>query len=98
MESSLLQQPVNRYRIDVRNTLIRRLIMANKVPFCTCNSHDCPHNPCNHDEGCTPCVLSNLESGEIPACFFNIVDPERKEDRGDYLRKDFARIVQKLEG
>jgi hypothetical protein len=98
MESSLLQRPVNRYRIDVRNTLIRRLIMANKVPFCTCNSHDCPHNPCNHDEGCTPCVLSNLESGEIPACFFNIVDPERKEDRGDYLRKDFARIVQKLEG
>ena len=72
--------------------------MANKVPFCTCNSHDCPHNPCNHDEGCTPCVLSNLESGEIPACFFNIVDPERKEDRGDYLRIDFARIVQKLEG
>lgn len=42
--------------------------------------------------------MSNLESGEIPACFFNIVDPERKEDRGDYLRKDFARIVQKLEG
>lgn len=73
--------------------------MENKVPaFCTCNSYDCPNHPRNHDQGCTPCIESNQNSGEIPACFFNIVDPERKEDRGDYLRKDFARIVQKVEG
>ena len=81
------------------NKTCRRFPMENKVPaFCTCDSYDCPFNPVNHDQGCTPCIEKNLKAGEVPSCLFNIVDPEKKEDRGEYLRKDFARIVQKLEG
>ncbi len=41
-------------------------------------------------------LLKNLKAGETPSCFFNKLDPEKKEDRGEYLHKDFARIVMKL--
>jgi len=71
--------------------------MGNKVEFCTCNEYSCPNHPSNHDKGCTPCIEKNLNAGEIPSCFFNIVDPERKTDRGAYLRKDFARVVMEVE-
>lgn len=71
--------------------------MSKPVEFCTCTDRDCPFNPVNHDQGCTPCIAKNLDAGEIPSCFFNIVDPERKADRGDYLRKDFARVVMEME-
>ena len=67
-----------------------------KVQFCTCNDYDCPFNPVNHDQGCTPCIAKNLNAGETPSCFFNKLDPGKKEDRGEYLHKDFARIVMKL--
>ena len=67
-----------------------------KVQFCTCNDYDCPFNPVNHDQGCKPCIAKNLKAGETPSCFFNKLDPEKKEDRGEYLHKDFARIVMKL--
>lgn len=71
--------------------------IKNKVEFCTCSDYDCPNNPRNHDKGCTPCIEKNLGTGEIPSCFFNKIDPDKKEDRGDYMRADFARIVMKLE-
>lgn len=67
-----------------------------KVEFCTCSDYECPHNPVNHDLGCTPCIEKNLIAGEVPSCLFNKVDPEKKMDRGQYLREDFARIVQEL--
>ncbi len=71
--------------------------MSKNVEFCTCGDKDCPFNPVNHDEGCTPCIAKNLKAGEIPSCFFNIVDPDKKVDRGAYLRKDFARVVMEME-
>ena len=40
-----------------------------KVSFCTCNDYDCPFNPVNHNEGCTPCIAKNLKEREIPSCF-----------------------------
>jgi len=71
--------------------------MSSNVEFCTCTDKDCPFNPVNHDKGCTPCIAKNLKAGEIPSCFFNITDPEKKIDRGAYLRRDFARVVMEME-
>ncbi|MGN0658841.1 MAG: DUF6485 family protein [Emergencia sp.] len=71
--------------------------MKTSAEFCTCSDRECPFNPVNHDQGCTPCIEKNLKAGEIPSCFFNAADPERKEDRGEYLQRDFARIVMRKE-
>lgn len=68
-----------------------------KVGFCTCGDHECPFNPVNHDKGCTPCIAKNLKAGEIPSCFFNSLDPEQKQNRGEYKWKDFARMVMEAE-
>jgi len=62
-----------------------------KVEFCTCGDLDCPNHPNNHDQGCTPCILKNLNEGEIPSCFFNVADPERK--REGYFFENFAKVV-----
>lgn len=71
--------------------------MSSNVEFCTCTDKDCPFNPVNHDKGCTPCIAKNLKAGEIPSCFFNITDPEKKIDRGAYLRRDFVRVAMEME-
>ena len=38
--------------------------------FCTCTIEDCPHHPSHHGDGCDPCIKKNLQSGEIPMCFY----------------------------
>lgn len=38
--------------------------------FCTCIVIGCKNHPRNHAEGCDLCILKNLKSGEVPACFW----------------------------
>lgn len=63
----------------------------NLSEFCTCKDTDCPLHPSNHDKGCSLCIAKNLKLGEIPNCFFNLVDKENKS--ADYKFADFARLV-----
>lgn len=59
--------------------------------FCTCANLECPLHPTRHDKGCTPCIRKNLRLGEIPNCFFNLVDGSQSRT-GDSF-EDFARVV-----
>lgn len=63
----------------------------NLSEFCTCKDTDCPLHPSNHDKGCSLCIAKNLKLGEIPNCFFNLVDKEHKST--DYKFADFAKLV-----
>ena len=66
--------------------------MHEKPTFCNCGDKNCPHNPINHDKGCTPCIEKNLKAGEIPSCFFNMVG---KKSGDGYSYEDFASHVIK---
>ena len=65
--------------------------MPNLSEFCTCKDTKCPLHPSNHDKGCSLCVAKNLKRGEIPSCFFNIIDKEGK--REGYTFAEFAKVV-----
>ncbi|MDE5654812.1 MAG: hypothetical protein K2I46_04305, partial [Clostridia bacterium] len=62
--------------------------MSNNSPFCTCKDTKCPLHPTNHDKGCSLCIAKNLQSREIPSCFFNLADPDMK--RQGYTFEDFV--------
>lgn len=47
-----------------------------KSDFCTCRDYKCALNPANHGEGCDPCIRKNLKKGEIPTCFFKMVNED----------------------
>lgn len=50
-----------------------------KEHFCTCRDRECPHNPNNPDTcvcSCDDCVAKNLARGEIPSCFFRLVNDD----------------------
>ena len=62
------------------------------LEICTCQAHDCPVHPKNHDNGCTPCIEKNLKHHEIPACFwYKIGDTENANS--DYTFHNFAQKV-----
>ncbi len=61
------------------------------VPFCTCGDAECPFNPVNHDQGCTPCIAKNLREGEIPTCFYRMIDHPKPTENWHY--EDFAALV-----
>lgn len=63
----------------------------NLSKFCTCKNFDCPIHPTKHDKGCAPCIAKNLKLGEIPNCFFNLVDEENKRTDDKFI--DFAQCV-----
>ena len=65
--------------------------MGKKVPFCTCGDTECPFNPVNHDQGCTPCIAKNLREGEIPTCFYKMIPCEKPTKGWHY--EDFAALV-----
>ena len=67
--------------------------MKNISPFCTCTDHSCPLHPVNHDKGCSLCIAKNLKEGEIPSCFFNMVDSAKDHD--SFFFEDFAEAVLK---
>lgn len=64
-----------------------------KAKFCTCTNLECPLHPSRHGMGCTPCIKKNLRLGEIPNCFFGLVE-NSDERTGDTL-VDFAHLVLK---
>lgn len=66
--------------------------MADPKDFCSCTDTKCPNHPTNHDKGCSLCVAKCLRQGEIPGCFFNVVDPT-KEKRTGYTYEAFAKAV-----
>ncbi|MFR3729349.1 DUF6485 family protein [Lacrimispora sp.] len=53
--------------------------MTNQKHFCTCTETTCQLNPCNHDLGCDPCIRKNLNKGEIPGCFFHLIDDDTSQ-------------------
>lgn len=59
--------------------------------FCTCENLSCPLHPSRYGAGCTPCIAKNLRLGEIPNCFFNLVEGASLRS-GDGF-EDFARLV-----
>lgn len=61
--------------------------------FCTCGNLACPLHPTRHEKGCTPCIRKNLRLGEIPNCFFKLV--ENSESRMGDSFEDFAHLVLK---
>lgn len=65
--------------------------MNQAVEFCTCTDHECPYNPVNHDQGCTLCILKNLEQKEIPSCFHKDIDFPKPTENWHY--EDFAALV-----
>lgn len=58
---------------------------------CACTDTSCPHNPVNHDKGCSPCIAKNLRHGEIPSCFF--VKVQGHDEYDGYSYRHFARLV-----
>lgn len=63
--------------------------MAN---YCTCTNLKCPLHPTNHDKGCTPCIRKNLRLGEVPNCFFHLVQSPGEEVPDSSLEA-FARAI-----
>ncbi len=50
--------------------------MTNQKHFCSCRDTSCKLNPNNHDLGCDPCIQKNLKAGEVPSCFFHLIDED----------------------
>lgn len=69
--------------------------MTKQGNFCTCDNLACPLHPTRYEKGCTPCIRKNLRLGEIPSCFFKLV--ENSETRTGDTFVDFARMVMKAE-
>ncbi len=61
--------------------------------FCTCTNLECTLHPTRHDQGCAPCIAKNLKLGEIPSCFFNLLD--NAESRTGDTFEDFADLIIK---
>ncbi len=65
--------------------------MNNLSNFCTCKNLKCPLHPTKHEKGCAPCIAKNLKLGEVPNCFFNLLD-NCDNRTGDSL-EDFAELI-----
>lgn len=64
--------------------------MENKNHFCTCKDLNCKLNPHNHNLGCDPCIKKNLREGEIPSCFFRLIN----DDISDIKEFTFESFVE----
>jgi hypothetical protein len=62
--------------------------------FCTCADKKCPFHPSNHNEGCDPCIKKNLRVGEIPSCFFKLVNEDISQNN-DFSIKGFNEFYKK---
>ena len=65
-----------------------------KKHFCTCRDYKCSLHPVNHNLGCSPCVEKNLNTGEIPACFFRDIHDDLT-DINDFSYKGFCDFYNK---
>ena len=59
--------------------------------FCTCTVLNCTSHPQNHDGGCDPCIIKNLQLGEVPACFWGNVSCVTGTT--EYSAENFAKFV-----
>lgn len=51
--------------------------MENNNHFCTCTDLNCKLHPRNNsNKGCDLCIKKNLKAGEIPSCFFKLVNDD----------------------
>lgn len=64
--------------------------------FCTCENTECRLHPKNHNYGCDRCIKKNLNNGEIPTCFFKMVDNDISSVR-DFTVNGFVRHVEDAE-
>lgn len=62
--------------------------MNNLSPHCTCTHYACPLHPTKHEKGCSLCIAKSLKKREIPACLFNLIDPDH--NRTDDKFADFV--------
>ena len=53
--------------------------MENNRHFCTCPDLSRKLNLHNNSKGCGLCVKKNLKAGEIPTCFFRLVNDDISE-------------------
>jgi len=63
----------------LRKGVIKGIIMENNKHFCTCADLSCKLNPHNNAKGCDLCVKKNLNSREIPSCFFRLINNDISE-------------------
>jgi len=59
--------------------LWKGVIMENNKHFCTCTDLSCKLHPHNNSKGCDLCVKKNLKAGEIPSCFFRLINNDISE-------------------
>ena len=71
--------------------------MADQTHFCTCGDLNCKLHPANHDQGCDPCVQKNLKRGEIPGCFFRLVQDDLSSLK-EFTLESFARFYLEHKG
>lgn len=67
------------------------------VDFCTCVDKACKCHPSNHDQGCTPCIASNIMERHIPVCFYRCLEPDM-DRKQDYSFEGFAAFLAKHQG
>ncbi|MEG0377515.1 MAG: DUF6485 family protein [Eubacterium sp.] len=71
------------------------MVMTNH--FCTCKDTNCTLHPANnHDLGCDPCIHKNLKAGEIPSCFFHLIDEDISQ-LSEFTLESFAQFYLKKE-
>ena len=68
--------------------------MEHQMPVCTCQDVKCPNHPNHHNRGCNPCIAKNLDCGEIPACFFRLVDGDLSQ-LSQFKIEDFVQFYSK---
>ncbi len=68
--------------------------MEDQKHFCTCRDKECKLHPRNHDLGCDPCIQKNLKAGEIPGCFFRLVDDDLSQLK-EFTIESFAEFFRK---
>lgn len=67
-----------------------------KEHFCNCPVVKCQYHPSNHEDGCDPCMKSNLAKKEMPTCMFRAVHDDVSEVK-DYSIKGFINYCLKYQ-
>ena len=65
-----------------------------KKHFCTCDDMTCPLHPSNHNKGCDLCIAKNLKKGEMPTCFFKVINNDVGEVK-EFTIKSFVEFYNK---
>lgn len=66
-----------------------------KNHFCTCPDKTCDKHTANHNYGCTLCIRKNLDTGEIPSCFWTALGGDLSDVK-EYTVEHFADYFQRI--